>query len=112
MPKKYRLTGEEMRELSDPAAAKGRKRMHGSFFSVSVSPIAAPHAKCAIVVSSKVASRAVDRNTIKRRARSSAAKRVARVGKPLALVLYAKREAKDATFAQISDDIATLFSKL
>jgi ribonuclease P protein component len=105
MPKKYRLTGEEIRNLSG-------KRMHGKFFSLLIAPIRADHAKCTVVVSKKVAMKAVDRNTIKRRARSALAKHVPNVKKAVALVLYAKREAKGAAFKEIVHDIGVLFSKV
>jgi ribonuclease P protein component len=105
MPKKYRLSGEEIRNLSG-------RRMHGKLFSLLVAPIRAEHAKCAVVVSKKAAAKAVERNKIKRRSRNALAKRMPRVGKPLALVLYAKRDAKSATFSEIEHDIEVLFSKL
>jgi ribonuclease P protein component len=105
MPKKYRLSGEEIRKLSG-------KRMHGTFFSFLVAPIAGSSAKCACVVSKKVSAKAVDRNKVKRRCRSVLAKRMPNLKKPLALVLYAKREAKDAEFSKIERDIDVLFSKL
>lgn len=105
MPKKYRLTGEEIRNLSG-------KRSHGAFFSMLVAPIAANHAKCAVVVSKKVSLRAVDRNKIKRRARNAIAKRILGVKKPIGLVFYAKRETKGAEFSEISRDIEALFSRV
>lgn len=105
MPKKYRLSGEEIRKLSG-------KRMHGRFFSLLVAPIAGQHAKCACVVSKKVSAKAVERNKVKRRCRNALAKRMPELTKPLALVLYAKREAKDAEFSEIERDVDVLFSKL
>ena len=105
MPKKYRLTGEEIRILSG-------KRMHGKFFSLLIAPILGGHPKCAVVVSKKVAMKAVDRNTIKRRARSALVKYLPGVKKAAALVLYAKREAKGADFKEIVRDIEVLFSKV
>ena len=105
MPKKYRLSGEEIRKLFG-------KRMHGTFFSLLVAPIQSEHAKCACVVSKKVSAKAVDRNKVKRRCRNVVAKRISDVSKPLALVFTAKREAKDAEFSKIERDIDVLFSKL
>jgi ribonuclease P protein component len=104
MPKKYRLSGEEIRNLSG-------KRMHGRFFSLLVASIPGAHAKCASVVSKKVSARAVDRNKVKRRCRNSLAKLMPAIHKPVALVLYAKREAKDAEFSDIDRDIASLLSR-
>jgi ribonuclease P protein component len=109
MPKKYRLTGDEMRQLPRD---RGAKRIHGRFFSLLVTRVKDGHAKCAVVVSTKIASKAVERNKIKRRARSLLAQRITRVAQPHALVFYAKRDARDATFAAIESDIDELFSKL
>lgn len=105
MPKKYRLTGEEIRHLSG-------KRLHGKLFSFLIAPIGGGHPKCASVVSKKVSARAVDRNKVKRRVRTVVAKHIASIKKPIAIVLYAKREAKDAEFKEIERDIEVLFSKL
>ena len=104
MPKKYRLTGHEIRKLSG-------KRFHGRFFSLLVAPIGGAHAKCAIVVSKKAAAKAVDRNKVKRRARNALAKRLPDVKKPIALVFYAKRETKGAAFSDIERDIDALLAR-
>lgn len=111
MPKKYRLSGEEIRKLSRLNGGQARKRMHGRFFSLLVAPIDGQHAKCAVVVSKKAAAKAVDRNKIKRRARNVLAKRIPSAGKPVALVLYAKREANEAEFPDIERDIESLLSR-
>lgn len=105
MPKKYRLTGEEIRNLSG-------KRLHGKLFSLLVASVAGDNAKCAVVASKKVATKAVDRNKIKRRTRTVLAKHISHVKKPVALVFYAKRETRGANFAEIARDIEALFSKL
>jgi ribonuclease P protein component len=104
MPKKYRLTGLEIRSLSG-------KRVHGRFFSLLIAPLAGTHAKCAIVVSKKVSLKAVDRNKVKRRSRTMIARRIGAVRKPLALVFYAKRDAKGAEVRELDRDIDALFSK-
>ena len=105
MPKKYRLSGEEIRHLSG-------KRSHGRLFSLLTAPIAGDHAKCAIVVSKKAAARAVDRNKIKRRSRNVLAKHMAEVKKPVALVLYAKRDALKAEPSDVNSDIAGLLARV
>ena len=105
MPKKYRLTGEELSHLSG-------KRMHGKFFSLLISPISGDHAKCAVVVSKKVAMKAVDRNKIKRRVRNILSKHIPRTKNSVALVFSAKRETKGVAFAELSRDIEALFSKV
>jgi ribonuclease P protein component len=105
MPKKYRLSGEEIRHLSG-------KRMHGKLFSLLVAPISGTHAKFACVVSKKTAARAVDRNKIKRRCRSVLAAHAQSVQKPVALVFYAKSAVKEASFADTKRDIDQLLSKV
>ncbi|HEV3245361.1 MAG TPA: ribonuclease P protein component [Candidatus Paceibacterota bacterium] len=105
MPKKYRLTGEEIKNLSG-------KRLHGRLFSFLVAPITASGPKCAVVVSKKTAAKAVERNKIKRRTRNLLAKHLPGLQKRVALVLYAKREAKTAEFSELAQDIDALFSKL
>jgi ribonuclease P protein component len=112
MPKKYRLSGEELRNLSGKPARAGGKHVHGRFFSLFIAPIRAENAKCACVVSKKTAAKAVDRNRIKRRCRNIFAKHIAGVKKPVALVFSAKRDSKSATFAELERDLDDLFSKL
>ena len=104
MPKKYRLSGEEIRKLSG-------KRIHGTFFSLLVAPIQGDYAKRACVVSKKVSAKAVDRNSVKRRCRNALAKRMPNAKKPLALVFYAKREARDAKFSDIERDVGSLLAR-
>lgn len=105
MPKKYRLTGDEIKNLSG-------KRSHGRLFSLLAAPLSVGHPKFAIVVSKKIASKAVDRNKIKRRTRNALAQARTKVIRPLALVLYAKSDIKKAAFSEIAHDIDALFSKL
>jgi ribonuclease P protein component len=112
MPKKYRLSGEELRGLSGRPAQSAGKRIHGRFFSLLVVPVGRGNAKCACVVSKKTAAKAVDRNSIKRRFRNILATRIVREQKPLALVFSAKRDAGGASFAELEHDIDELFSKL
>ena len=105
MPKKHRLSGEEIRTLSG-------KRLHGRFFSLLVASVSGSETKCACVVSKKAARLAVDRNKIKRRCRSVLSKRVPSVRKGLALVFYAKPGVKDVEFSEIERDIEALLSRL
>ena len=111
MPKKYRLSGEELRSFSGRPAVSRGKRLNGRFFSLLVVS-GEKSAKCACVVSKKTAARAVDRNKIKRRCRDILAKRIGSLQKPAALVFSAKREAKAATFSELEHDIEALLSKL
>ncbi len=68
--------------------------------------------KFAVVVSKKVSAKAVDRNKVKRRTRSASLKALTDLKKPVAVIFYAKREAKDAEFIELKRDIEALFSKL
>jgi len=77
-----------------------------------IAPIKGPGAKCATVASKKVARRAVDRNKIKRRCRAILSKHISNIQKPVALVFYAKADAKAAKFSAIESDIETLLSKV
>ncbi len=101
MPKKYRLTGEEIRRLSG-------KRSHGTYFSLLVAASPAGHAKFACVASKKAAARAVDRNAIKRRCRAILSKHGLSSEKRLAFVFYAKPGARGAPYAELERDITSL----
>jgi len=105
MPRKYRLTGDEIKKLSGA-------RSHGALFSLLSAPIPGNHPKCAFVVSKKVAARATDRNTIKRRCRSALSKRITQLHAPLALVFHAKRESLHAPFSAVASDIDALLRRL
>jgi ribonuclease P protein component len=105
MQKRYRLSGEEIRAL------KG-SRMHGAFFSVLVAPIGGTLPKCACVASKKVSLKAPVRNLIKRRCRAALAKSIMTIKKPLAVVFHAKREAAEASFADIQTDIISVVSRI
>jgi ribonuclease P protein component len=105
MPRKYSLTGEEIKDLRGV-------RVHGGLFSLLVAPSPMTHAKCACVVSKKVSTKAVERNTIKRRCRAILAKRVMKLEVPRALVFHAKRESANATFAEITRDIESLLARV
>ena len=74
--------------------------------------IKGPGAKCAAVASKKVAQKAAERNKIKRRCRAILSKRMMNIQKPVALVFYAKADAKNAKFSAIESDIEALLSKV
>ena len=104
MPHKHRLTGVEMR------TTRSARRMSGALFSVSVAP-GGKTARFGVVVSKKVAAKAVDRNLIKRRWRASLLKHLS-VAPAGAYVFVAKRDAAVASFADIRDDVAALVARL
>ncbi len=104
MPKKYRLSHAELIGLSKPS-----RRVHGSYFSLTVTPLPASlGAKVACAVSKKVSARAVDRNRIERACREALRPLMEEIQKPVALIFYAKREAREATSALIARDIGKL----
>ena len=107
MPKKYRLSRADFMRL--PKAAR---RIHGTYFSLTVTPsprLEGPRAAC--VVSKKVSARSVDRNRIERRCRESLRPFLAGMKEPTAFIFFAKREAASATFAEIRRDIGKLLER-
>jgi ribonuclease P protein component len=100
MPQKHRLTGAEMR-TTRPA-----RRAGGVLFSVSITP-GGKAARFGVVVSKKIAAKAVDRNLIKRRYRAALQKHVQRIP-PGRYVFVAKRECASASAADMERDIAAL----
>jgi len=92
---------------------KGR-RLHGALFSLTAAPLPSGQrtSRWTCVVSKKVASKAVERNRIKRRCREAARAHVRDVPAPLALLFRAKKEAAGATFADVGRDVHALVEKL
>lgn len=96
---------------ADFVYVRGFKRLQGDYFSLQYGEI--PGRKLAggaCVVSSKTAPRAVDRNRIKRRARS-----IIRDILPLAsghiIMYYAKKPAALASYADIATDMKALYRR-
>ena len=88
------------------------KRVLGQYFSLSYGNLPnRPFPGAACIVSSKAASRAVDRNRIKRRSRAALAVYVKASPRPT-VVLYAKKGATEASFADIQKDIERLLCKI
>lgn len=105
MPRKHRLSRADFLGLD----RKRSRRVHGTYFSLVIAPLAAgvgPKAAC--VVSKKVAKRAVDRNKIERRVRGILRPFIARMQGPRALILYAKREVLGASYIEMQRDIQKL----
>lgn len=104
MPKQYRLSRADFIRLP-----KARRRIHGKYFSVTPIPFPAlggPRAAC--VVSKKIAARSVDRNRIERSAREALRPLLAKTRASVALIVYAKREALEASPAEVVRDIEKL----
>lgn len=88
------------------------RRVHGEYFSLSYGDLSGrPFPGAACVVSAKAAPRAVDRNTIKRRARAVLSHYVKTHSRPT-IVLHAKKGAAKASFADLKKDIEKLLSKI
>lgn len=110
MPKKYRVSHSDFKL----AAASRLRRERGKYFMLSYGQFAekgrtGPQFAC--VVSKKTAERAVDRNLIKRRCRSAARDIIASIEKPLALIFYANRNVRGASFAEVKRDVNDLLRK-
>ncbi len=108
MPKKYRLSRADFTRL--PKAAR---RIHGEYFSLTVTPLPSskgPRAAC--VVSKKVSARAVDRNRIERRCREALRPLLSKITKPEAFLFYAKREAREASTSDVARDVEKLLRSI
>lgn len=104
MPKKNRLSGTQIRRMRAP------RKIHGSLFSVAISPLEGKTARFACVVSKRVAMKATVRNLIKRRCRAALAAHRALL--PGAYVFTAKKDAAIATYADIKRDVESLVKSL
>ena len=107
MPKKQRLGSADFKII---AAARFR-REHGALFTLSHGTLLGQKEivpKVACIVSKKVSTKAVDRNRIKRRCYAAVREGIKNIAKPVALIFYAKRSAKDASYADIRKDITAL----
>ncbi len=108
MPKKYRLSRADFLRR----AREKVKRVHGTYFSLTVAPTSdAEGTKASCVVSKKIAAHAVDRNRIKRRCRESFRPILPHIREPSAVIFYAKREVAKASFDEIRRDITRLIEK-
>jgi ribonuclease P protein component len=89
-----------------------RRREHGKYFSLVIAALPGAEApKIACVVGKKVVARAVSRNAIERRCREALRPLVPTLPKGLALVFYAKREAREASFSDIARDMRALLAR-
>ncbi len=91
------------------------KRYHGRFFSLSVASLPlGRHSSLACVVSKKVASKAVQRNLIKRRCREALRACIQKgINVPSSIFVFrAKKDASNAAFADVFHDISGLIDKI
>ena len=86
------------------------RRYRGSLFSLSVASTHGQRARSTVVVSKKVAARAVDRNLIKRRARAVIATELKKNDTPHAYLFYARKETLRAPYAHFVADITQLMN--
>ena len=91
------------------------RRFFGTYFTMSVSSQStenkADKPKFACVVSKKIAARAVDRNRIRRLCKEALRTASDPVVHPPAIIFYAKKESKSATFQDIAADIKKLLAQ-
>lgn len=103
MPKNYRLT------VADLKAFRPERRFSGAHFSLAIAT--APRTGAACVVSKKVASRAVDRNKIKRRVKAALVPLLPSLPHA-SYVFYAKAGAAAIDFAEAQRDIEKLVARI
>ena len=65
-----------------------------------------------MVVPKKIARRAVDRNRIERRCREALRPLIKNIQKPVAFIFHAKREAQEASYAEVALDVGKLLRSL
>ncbi len=106
MPRKNSLTSTEFMRF------KPTRRINGRFFTLLIGPAFGEVVKYAAVVSKKTAQKAVSRNLIKRRCRAAIRGEHSGAAKPCSLVFYAKSSAKDASFAEIREDVKKLLASV
>ena len=121
MPKKHRISHSDFKLTANSRM----RRERGEYFAVSHGPLSdstSSNLQIACIVSKKTTARAVDRNLIKRRFRSvarnfladpvrSTASNGGEIKKPKALIFYANKNAKTASFAEIKRDVEKLIRK-
>ncbi len=102
----HRAAREEVR-----ATIQGGRPIQGVFLSIKYRGLGTGIPKAAIVVSAKVAKLAVGRNRIKRRLRAILTPILPQLRPGLIIVVFAKKEARAATFAELKDDLNDLLSR-
>ncbi|MBI5644666.1 ribonuclease P protein component [Candidatus Kaiserbacteria bacterium] len=107
MPKRYSLSGPEIRSV------KPSRRISGMLFSLAIARIPDRTVPgVAFVVSKKVALRANVRNLIKRRLRSAVRTHVGKLLAGSAYIFTARRNASHADYADIASDVQDLIAKI
>lgn len=88
------------------------QRLHGALFSLAITPLPeGTHSRVGCVISKQVAASAVMRNRTKRLCREAIRPTVQKMEKPYIMAFFAKREASEASFRDISYDVEQLVKK-
>ena len=111
MPRKNSLTREDF-----VRAGKAKlRRARGALFILAFGRLPGQKTaeiKASCVVSKKTASRATERNLIKRKWREAMRSNLSGIPAPCMLIFYAMRPAKDASFADIKIDVEALVARV
>lgn len=110
MDRSWRVSSADFKDL------KPIRRLTGRFFTLVVSKFPtrsddAAHIKVAVVVSKKVASKAIDRNRLRRRAKAVLREALVAAEQPVAYVFQAKRGAAEVQFAELRGELLTLVAQ-
>lgn len=106
IPKGRRLT----RAAAKETARVSLRTLHGAYFSLAYAPATRLRATC--VVSKKVATKATQRNLLKRRCRAVLSRALKEEVRPVSLFLRAKPGAALVPFLSLKEDIVKLLQKL
>ena len=101
-----------------------QRREHGKFFTLTCDPAeqlsgrsdsrpsSVSDVKFACVVSKKVSGKASERNLIKRRCREAVRASLKKSNIRGSLIFYAKKDSRNARFADVSDEISLLLKRV
>lgn len=105
LPKKHRIN----RKLFEEVVKKG-KSFFSPYLSLKIAPTIENQSRFAFVVSSKVSKKAVERNKIKRRARSIVQKNLSKIKKQINAIIFFKKGAEKMTFQELEKEINDIFN--
>lgn len=107
LPRKYRLT----KKKDFQAIFEKGKFINNKFLYFKIIKNNEKNSRFGILVSKKVAKKAVDRNKIKRRIREIIKKNIPFIRKEIDLIVIAKKEINRKKFIQIEEDISQALIK-
>jgi len=105
LAKKNRLSSNEMRILKNKKGVS----CNGSYMRIVVYPSDVNYSKSAVVVSKKVAPRAVDRNRLRRQVYACIQRAI--VGQSKIYIVYLQKNIRGAKNVQICDEVQALCNK-